>query len=303
VKPLISKFEQQPFDDRSLAKAWLLLAWAFDVGCEHENARHAAERALHHALQAEDPRGESESIGLVAAAVCWGPMPVPDALRFLDRLFDAHPDSKAEADIGLVRSVLLAMNGDIDDARTICERSKETLADLGLRTQLAAVGHYSGLVERLAGDLRAAELHLREGFDILSGLGERNFLSTTAGLLARILCERERYDEAEGYAQIAEREAASDDVISQVLWRGARARVLAHRGDLELSGRLARDAARLASKTDGLNMRADALLDLAAILVHTGSRDEAQSVVNESRRLLLAKGNLVAARQAEATFA
>ena len=58
-------------------------------------------------------------------------------------------------------------------------------------------------------------------------MGERGFLSTIAGFLAQALCAQGEYDEAERFSRASEAAAAPDDVMSQVLWRTARAKVRA----------------------------------------------------------------------------
>ena len=60
-------------------------------------------------------------------------------------------------------------------------------------------------------------------------MGERSLLSTSAALLARALHEQGRDDEAEALCQTSERLADEQDVITHVMWRGVRARILANR--------------------------------------------------------------------------
>ena len=55
-------------------------------------------------------------------------------------------------------------------------------------------------------------------------------------------------------------------MISQVLWRTARAKIRAESGDTEGAEALAREAVRLAEATELLNTQGDALLDLASVL-------------------------------------
>ena len=60
---------------------------------------------------------------------------------------------------------------------------------------------FGAYMEVLAGDLAAAERELRGSYSQLEQLGERAFLSTMAAMLARVLCEQERFDEAEHVCQ------------------------------------------------------------------------------------------------------
>jgi hypothetical protein len=53
----------------------------------------------------------------------------------------------------------------------------------------------------------------------LEEMGERNYISTTAGLLADVLYRQDRYTDAAEFAGICEQLASLDDVASQFLWR------------------------------------------------------------------------------------
>ena len=126
-------------------------------------------------------------------------------------------------------------------------------------------------------------------------MGEQAFLSTTAAFLARAVFAQERVDEAEELAQLSARLAASGDVLTQVLWRGVQARVLARRGRLEEAEALAREAVSLAEQTDFVVYRGDAMVDLAHILQDSGRADEAAVAAAAGLHLHEQKGNLVTA--------
>jgi hypothetical protein len=87
-------------------------------------------------------------------------------------------------------------------------------------------------------------------------------------------------------------------VASQVLWRGAQAKVLARRGDLEGAEALAAEAVALASHTDALNLRADAWMDLAAVLGIARREDDPGDAAQHALALYEEKGNVVMARVA-----
>src|SRR5206468_2331974 len=104
---------------------------------------------------------------------------------------------------------------------------------------------------------------LRQGFEVLDKMGELNFRSTIAARLASVLCALGRYEEAQQFAQVSRETSGPEDIASQVVWRGAQAKVLAHQGDDRRAEMLASEAVTLASRTDALNLHADALMDLA----------------------------------------
>ena len=99
----------------------------------------------------------------------------------------------------------------------------------------------------MAGDLAAAERQLRWGYEQLEQIGETEVRSTMAAMLAQVLHEQGRDDEAEQFALTSDELAAADDVYSQLLWRSALAKVRARRDGAEDARELAaagRDARR-----------------------------------------------------------
>src|SRR6185312_2848446 len=118
----------------------------------------------------------------------------------------------------------------------------------------------------LAGTPGAAIETLRESFATLDQAGERGYLSTIAGFLAHALIAGGQHDEAERFARASEEAAAPDDVLSQVLWRTAKAKIRAHGGLLAEAEALTREAVRRSAPTDLLGTRAAALAELADVL-------------------------------------
>ena len=60
--------------------------------------------------------------------------------------------------------------------------------------------------------------------------GEKSHLSTRAAELAEVLYLQDRLDESEQFTRVSEALAAADDVESQAMWRGTRAKVFARQG-------------------------------------------------------------------------
>jgi hypothetical protein len=191
------------------------------------------------------------------------------------------------------------MRDDFEEARRLIERSRASLADLGLRRALASTAVYSSWVELLADDARAAELELRAAFDLLDGMGESYALSTVAALLGESLLRQDQVDEAASFSEISEARAPEQDVISQVFWRGVRAKALARDGDRAAAESLARDAVERAAATDFIDLCGTALADLGQVLGCSGASDEAAPVLGEALELYRAKGNLASARRVQ----
>ena len=140
----------------------------------------------------------------------------------------------------------------------------------------------------LAGNLEAAEQELREGLEIMEPVGSVGYQSA---LLADVLFRRGATDEAERLASIAQAEAADDNIAAQVVWRGVKAR-------LDADPRLAEEALEVADLTDDLNLRADALVNLAESLRLADAPDLAADALQRAVQLYEQKGNVVGAARA-----
>jgi hypothetical protein len=89
---------------------------------------------------------------------------------------------------------------------------------------------------------------------------------------------------------MSEEAASSDDAVSQVLWRGTRAKLLARAGELEAARALADEAVRFADATDFLMMRGDALTDRAEVLAALDMLQEAAADLAAATALYESKG-------------
>ena len=172
--------------------------------------------------------------------------------------------------------------------------------ELGLRFRRAVRSLVGAQIEILADDLAAAESELRTGYSMLEEMGERGARSTVAGLLADVVALGGLDDEAERFAEIARTTAADADVMPQVLWRRALARVAVRQGLKSSAETLAREAVALADQTDSHDFRAATLMVLADVLRGSGKAEEASAVNADARRLYELKGNLAVLRALDA---
>jgi ATP/maltotriose-dependent transcriptional regulator MalT len=151
----------------------------------------------------------------------------------------------------------------------------------------AGVAEVASQVERLAGDPVAAEAELRTAVELVSGQG----VFFRAELAAALVAQR-RYEEARPLAEVARDGTSSSDMMGSVVWRGALARIEAAAGNVEVALALAREGVDMAALTDGLAMRAESLLDLAAVLTAAGETDEAAQARSEAFSLYEQKGRV-----------
>ena len=179
--------------------------------------------------------------------------------------------------------------GRFDVARSFFATSASIFEELGLSLN-SVTSHHEAVVEMLAGNHSFAERHLRAAYDALEEMGERSFRSTTAAFLAQAAFGQERFEEAEWATNVSEELAQPDDLLTQILWRGVRAKLLAGRGQFEAAETLAREAVTLAARTDLVNFHADALADLAVVLEAADQRAQTSAILSEALRHVREKG-------------
>jgi predicted ATPase/class 3 adenylate cyclase len=285
---------QELGNEYSLAQAWNLQG-RLDGGVlgQMGEAEHAWRAALRVAERGGFAAERAESIGWLLVSAIFGPLPVEEGIARCKEFYDAAGDDPpTQAFCSCERAALEAMRGEFALARRLLAEGMQALEELGLRVWAANAGQEAFVVEMLAGDPAAAAATLRRSNETLLEMGERSLRSTIAALLAHALCALGDYDEAEHFSRSSEAAATAEDVVSQVLWRSARAKVLARRGEPEVAEATAREALTLAARTDLVNTQADALLDLAEVLTLAGRGDEARAAAGEAAGLYEQKGNL-----------
>ncbi|MGH2999998.1 MAG: adenylate/guanylate cyclase domain-containing protein, partial [Gaiellaceae bacterium] len=263
------------------------------VASSWEDRATALERALHHARRAGDRRQQSAIVARLAQALHYGTTPVEAAIERCEQfLGEAEGDRALAAALMSTLGGLNAMRGDFERARSLWADSRSLYEELGLHHRRAARSLVSATIELLAGDPVAAERELRVGYETLAAMGETWVRATIAAYLAAVLVELSRSEEAIAFTRESEENASDDDVVTQVVWRGARARALAT-AEPATADALAREAVERALSTDFLDLRAGALLDLAAV---SGDLDALARAIEEYER----KGNIVGAGRARA---
>jgi ATP/maltotriose-dependent transcriptional regulator MalT len=279
-----------------------MLAWAHGTACRWGNAAAAAQRAMEHASLGGDERQRQHAASQYAIAALYGPTPVPEAIEHCESIVaEASEDRRTQGLVMSLLSGLRGMQGDFAAARDLYTRARLMLEEFGRSVVAASTSQQSCRVELLAGDPAAAERELRRDFDELSEMGERYFLSTAAGELARAVYTQGRYAEAEELTRVAEELSAYDDLTSQALWRSVRGKTLARRGLGEDAEALAREAVVLLEGTDALFLQADALEDLAEVLALTGS-DGARECLEEALGRLERKDDVVSVERVRASL-
>jgi len=288
---------EQAGDLAGLAAAWITIAMAAHQRCRFADEAVAAERALEYSARCGDPTGRQFAFHQASVARLFGPTPVEEALRWLDDRADLE---RTDPIVWSHRALLLGMLGRFDESRACYRKARARQEELGLRSWVATGAQARGRIELIAGDPEASERELREGCELLEQMGERGWQSTAACLLAKTLLESGQYEEADRWAERGRELGASDDAITQLLWREAKAAVLAHGGELAAAEALAREVVTLADETDHADARGDAYMTLGRVLELAGKRDEAIDAVEQALEIFRQKQSLVMAGWAEA---
>ena len=291
-------------DDVGLARAWLLIAAVLWFRCRFGPMEEVLERALAYAERGGDRREQARILSGLARAAVVGPRPVPEAIARCEEILARLPgDRLAEAELSALLSTLHAMEGRFDEARALYRRSTRLLDEHGRTLLAASNAAYSGLVEQFAGDLDAAEGELRHAYAELLRMGHTGFLSTIAAELGRVLELRHRFEEAQHLTVVSERAAAPEDLVSQVAWRGVRARLLARRNAFPRAEEVVEQAVRLAEQTDYVDLQGLAHFDRAFVLRAAGRPGEAEQALRRALERWEAKGDLVMAERARSVLA
>ncbi|HEX5609810.1 MAG TPA: AAA family ATPase [Solirubrobacterales bacterium] len=294
---LLALFEQDS-DDLALGRLWRLRALVHWIEARSSEAEPAWERAAEHARRAGDERGWAESLSWLAASAYVGPTPVEEGIARCESIRAELSDfRRSQALVLQPLAGLRAMRGEFEPARRLLDESSSILTDLGM-TMHTAVSHHEAYVAVASGDTDGAATLLSRGYERLEEMGEKALLSTTAAMLADVLIEQGRFEEAWEFTQVAEDTAADDDLSAQVLVRMARARLLAQRGEMPEAKQAGVEAVDLAMRTDWLTDQADALLSQAQVLSAAGDAGAAADACGRAIYLYTRKGNEVGARRA-----
>jgi predicted ATPase/class 3 adenylate cyclase len=281
-----------------LATAWRLVVLIHGMAGRYAKASEAVVQAVEHARRAGNERLLAKNGLMMSNIALLGPTPVRQAMLECERLIAAGlADRQVECKLMCVLGVLRAMNSELDAARALYRRARAMLRDLGQGVFAASTGIEVACVELHGGDLALAEREVRADYEFLEKTGEAYYLSTMAALLARIVRDQGRDEEALALSLAAEKASAEDDVESQGLWRAVRAPILARAGDFNTAEQLARSAVELTRRTESPVLQAEAMTELACVLILAGKTSAARAAIADAIALHRSKGDVTAQLQ------
>jgi class 3 adenylate cyclase/tetratricopeptide (TPR) repeat protein len=283
--------------DLAVCIAYRALGEAANMRAQMDRMAAAYERAAAHA----GPAGLTALVGYQSHGHFHGSTPLTELLAWQDA---QDPREQRTYWLRTHRAAALAMLGRIDEARALFADVQTELAERGgARVVVAALLAYGLVIELHAGDPAAAAAAGEESCRLRAELGRWSEYSTVAAGLAGAYCELGQLNDAEEWAARGAERGAPDDAITQMLWRQARARVLARRGGYDEAERLAREAVEIGETTEDLSSKAETRADLGEVLALGGRAQEAAEAVEQALVRFEAKENVVMAERMRARLA
>jgi class 3 adenylate cyclase len=298
-------FFEESADEYGLARYWRSVAMESWDSLRVQETADACEHALAH-LERAGERGarlRGTLRGRLASCYYNGPMPVDEALARIRMLRADEHRLLPEAWLTLEIGRLHAMKGDAERARELWSGARQVYVDAGLLMTAATFAQGGAHLAFRAGDTRLEEMRLREGLEILEGIGERGFYSTQALMLAECLYRAGADDrEIEELCAKAHETTAADDLINLVWLDMVGGLLHARRGEYEQAEERSRRAVALAEGTDQHFARSYPLAYLAEVLALAGRSGEAAELAADSFEIFGAKGDVAAEAQFRARF-
>ena len=284
--------------DEDLADALLVLGTTHWLAGNLGEMLDVSSRALSLSGRGGSATGATNYVG---RALVLGTARCDEALSRLEALADEFADDRMlEATAGLDLATVYAMVDRPADAAGRADRSLAVFEELGQGRWVAEGNHTRGLVSWLGDDPDTAETTIRAAHEWFERRGEILELASSSIDLSQVLLELDRVEEADAMADQGASSAAPYDLEAQIGWRIAKGRILARRGSHADAEDLVREAIRLVSKTEFLNLRGAVFMGMADVLTADSRHPEAAEAAREAWRSYGRKGNRVGSRRAEA---
>jgi class 3 adenylate cyclase len=246
-------------DDAGLCRAWRRLALLSYSSGRCADAAGQAERALEHARKAGDAAEIARTADLYCSALVYGPEPAATATqRCRELLAEGTPGRVLEAAVASALAYLAAMQASFDEAHEHAARAAAIYEELGLPLLRAGLAQVIGAIEILADDLAAAEREFLLGRKLFTDAGAKPLAGHLAALLARVILERGRADDASDLVAVALASVDNHDLAGFVNTRLAAATLAEVRGRTDDAAALTAEAIARLEGTDTI-LLADAL--------------------------------------------
>jgi class 3 adenylate cyclase len=289
-------------DPRDLAVYWIVALQEPWVAFRWGEVREFATRALTFALETGERAWVRRASAFQGAAGFYGATPLETLLEEgLERERLAEGSPLATAFVVNARGAILGMLGRDDEADHAFAQAAALAAEVGVET-VALFAPRATLAEtRDRPDEALAMLEPR--YESAGAEGDIAHRSTLAGIIANLFVTLGRIDEARPRSEECRTLSDGTDVVNEVLWRTADARIAAVDGDADGARLLIREAIDLIEGTDARIDQAETWLRLAEIEARLGDRPAAREALERARERYRDKGVLIGVERAERRLA
>ena len=228
-----------------------------------------------------------------------GPTNVDEAMRAAEEMLAGATGAVEQAGARMSIGKLLAMRGDVEEARRLVRVGLEGEREAGLRVKAAASAMTIAFVEVRAGARDTAEKTLRDGIAELERVGGLSYRGTTALLLADLLAERGAYAEAARWCAEVRETLNEDDLTDVIAVNALEGFLAAQRGEHAEALRLTTRAEEVASTIDMYDHKAMAYQWHARTLALLGKPAKAREAAETALAIYEAKGDIPASAWAQ----
>jgi class 3 adenylate cyclase len=270
-----------------------------DLNAAHwADAAASAQRGLELATNAGREARRDDFVDWLANAVAWGSTSAVDGLALYESLLPTVRRRLSRASLFAFAALLRGILGDAAGAEAAQGEATAIWDELGYRRLEFRHAYTRFALE----DLEGALVVIAAEIAALEQRGETGTRSTMVGLRAWTLALLGRDAEAAFAASESRQLGASDDAVTQILWRAAESVVLARRGEGVEADRISLEGVRIADATDSWDA-GTAWYARAQVLSILGRRTEAVDAARRSREVYVAKGFVNGIRRVDALLA
>jgi class 3 adenylate cyclase len=262
--------------------------------CRWMDCLAALERARALVDDNEEPGFSLKLMTFTWNALRWGPVPAAEAIARIQA--DGADDPREGPRLAFI-APLLAMQGQIAEARGLLDKSGRYFEERGMRVTFGGNALEGQIIERLAGDLEAADSAIATGIAVMQEMGETGVLSTLASVRADVLYELGREDEMQEAIDLARETGSPADISTQAGWRYVAAKAAADKGRMDEARMYVDEAVALIEETDFPEMRAWVFEALAHVEATAGQPAAWEAALQRALAEHEVKGNLVGAQR------
>jgi class 3 adenylate cyclase len=289
---------------REAARMWRM---ASEVAATSLQQCAASAHAARRTLQLATEHGETWLAGVATAILGVNELRGPGRIDDLVAATAGHRQSDSalrRAEATQWTGLLIAQQGRLHEALAMNEQATAIWQELGNDVFLS-VAHPAvvGNMLLVAGRPGEAAERLQTALDGALRHGQKGVGSTISGLLARCLALTGDYPAALAEAERAAELTGPGDIVSELVWRGAKVRALAGLGQGREALALAREMAEVAADVDVAEYRFDVAMDMAEAERAAGDVDAARGWLEQALAEAEERGADAFAEQARVALA